>query len=85
MASLNLTIDIPCEPKSVDISALKSQLTAFAKILLSMPSVKSNNAAATNADPFAELDTGWGGDKDSHQIADELYASRTSTRFAETW
>ena len=84
MNSYNLTLDIPCEDKRIDIEALKRELLAFAKILVSSPSLLLPKEKEKNMDPFAELDTTWGGDRDANDIAEELHAMRSDTRLAET-
>ena len=45
--------------------------------------VKREEAIAS--DPFAELDTSWGGNRDANDIAEELHTMRPDTRVIETW
>ena len=40
---------------------------------------------AITSDPFAELDTSWGGNRDANDIANELHVMRSDTRIIETW
>ena len=40
---------------------------------------------AIPSDPFAKLDTSWGGNRDANDIANELHAMRSDTRVIETW
>lgn len=49
---------------------------------VSLPKAVDN---VTNADPFACLDTHWGGNRDANDIANELHDMRANSRTIETW
>lgn len=85
MATLNLTLNIPCENERINIAALKAELIAFAKIIISSPSVSFPKKKEEEEDPFAELDTSWGGDRDANEIADELHDMRSCSRTVDAW
>ena len=85
MNTYNLTLDIPCENKHIDVEALKRELLAFAKILVSSPSLTLPQTTESTLDPFAELDTAWGGDRDANEISEELHSMRSDSRVAEKW
>lgn len=85
MATLNLTLNIPCEKEGINVAALKAELIAFAKIMISSPSLVLPNSKEEKEDPFAELDTAWGGDRDANEIADELHEMRSDSRTIDAW
>lgn len=55
--AINLTIDVPVDAKLIDTSALRSQLTEFAKILLLTPSIKKAKEEISTTNQFVEPDT----------------------------
>ena len=82
MAAMTFTIEVPDSVK-LDHKALQEQLTAFAKILISYaPKVKKKEKEDMHI--FDCFSGEWGGNRDSHEIADELYAGRENSRTVET-
>ena len=74
MAAMTFTVEVPDSVK-LDRKALQEQLTTFAKILISYaPKVKKEEKEDMHI--FDCFSGNWGGDRDSHEIADELYAGR---------
>lgn len=85
MARLDISIDVPSDLERFDLEVLKKQLSAFARFLLTSPSITQPKSNETDQDPFASLDTDWGGNRDANDIADELHEMRTNTRTIEAW
>ena len=82
MAAMTFTIEVPDSVK-LDRKALQEQLTAFAKILISYaPKVKKKEKEDMHI--FDWYSGYWGGNRDSHEITDELYAGRENSHTVET-
>ena len=77
MAAMTFTIEVPDSVK-LDCKTLQEQLTAFAKILIYAPNVKKKEKEDIHI--FDCFSSDWGGNRDSHEIADELYAGRENSR-----
>ena len=86
------TLSYSPTPLHLDITladnAMVADIKQAIKMIKGIASVRVVNAVkekSSAADPFAELDTSWGGDRDANEIADELHAMRCDARMAETW
>lgn len=62
-------------------------LTTICNVWLNILSKKydAQMEESFTSDPFAELDTSWGGNRDANDIANELHVMRSDTRIIETW
>ncbi len=78
MAAMTFTIEVPDSIK-LDRKALQEQLSTFAKILISY-APKDKKDEKEDMHIFDCFSGDWGGDCDSHEIADELYAGRENSR-----
>jgi hypothetical protein len=73
---------------TLEDNAMVADIKKAIQMIKGISSVKVVNAVkkkAISSDPFAELDTTWGGDRDANDIAEELHAMRSDTRVIETW
>lgn len=88
MASMTMTFDLP-ETQDIDLVALKKQMQAFFKMVLSMPNIhKAEPKTAEEKDDIHIFDCfsgDFGGDRDANEIADEIHDSRIFTRSIEPW
>ena len=87
MAALTVTIDVPQEAGLVlDQEALRQQLSAFARILVSAPVFrKEDSRHDDDIHVFEGLHSDWGGDADAVEIASSLRGDRSSSRTVGTW
>jgi len=82
---MTMTFDLP-ETQDIDLVALKQQMQAFFKMVLSMPNVHKEKAVADKKEDIHIFDCfsgDFGGDRDANDIADELHDSRLFTRTVE--
>ena len=86
MAALTVTIDVPQEAGLVfDQEALRRQLSAFARILVSVPVFRKEDSRHDDIHVFDGLHSDWGGDEDVVEIASSLRRDRSSSRTVGTW
>ena len=86
MAALTVTIDVPQEAGLVlDQEALRQQLSAFARILISAPVLRKEDSRHDDIHVFDGLHSDWGGDEDVVEIASSLRRDRSSSRTVGTW
>ena len=86
MAALTVTIDVPQEAGLIfDQEALRQQLSAFARILVSAPVFRKEVSRHEDIHVFDGLHTDWGGDADAVEIASSLRGDRSSSRTVGTW
>ena len=86
MAALTVTIDVPQEAGLFfDQEALRRQLSAFARILVSAPAVRKEDSQHEDIHVFDGLHTDWGGDANAVEIASSLRRDRSSSRTVGTW
>ena len=86
MAALTVTIDVPQEAGLVfDQEALRRQLSAFARILVSVPVFRKEDSRHDDIHVFDGLHSDWGGDEDVVEIASSLRGDRSSSRTVGTW
>lgn len=78
-----LHLDITLEDNAM-IADIK-QAIKMIKGITSVRVVDDSMSNSASIDPFAELDTSWGGDRDANEIADELHSMRSDTRVIESW
>lgn len=75
--------DVTIEDDSM-ISEVKRALQMIKGVTsVTLSSVSDKNVVSS--DPFEELDTTWGGDRDANDIAEELHSMRNNSRTVETW
>ena len=86
MAALTVTIDVPQEAGLVlDQEALRQQLSAFARILVSASVLRKEDSRHDAIHVFDGLHSDWGGDADAVEIASSLRGDRSSSRTVGTW
>ena len=86
MAALTVTIDVPQEAGLFfDQEALRQQLSAFARILVSVPVFRKEDSRHDDIHVFDGLHSDWGGDADAVEIAASLRGGRSSSRTVGTW
>ena len=86
MAALTVTIDVPQEAGLVfDQEALRRQLSAFARIFVSVPVFRKEDSRHDDIHVFDGLHSDWGGDEDVVEIASSLRRDRSSSRTVGTW
>ena len=86
MAALTVTIDVPQEAGLVfDQEALRRQLSAFARILVSVPVFRKEDSRHDDIHVFDGLHSDWGGDEDVVESASSLRRDRSSSRTVGTW
>ena len=86
MAALTVTIDVPQEAGLFfDQEALRQQLSAFARILVSVPVFRKEDSRHDDIHVFDGLHSDWGGDADAVEIASSLRGGRSSSRTVGTW
>ncbi|MDO5318093.1 MAG: hypothetical protein Q4G65_05650 [bacterium] len=86
MAALTVTIDVPQEAGLIfDQEALRQQLSAFARILVSAPVFRKEVSRHEDIHVFDGLHTDWGGNADAVEIASSLRGDRSSSRTVGTW
>jgi len=84
MAAMTFTVDVP-DTITLNRQALQQQLTAFAKILISYAPRTDIMKKKEDMHIFDCFSGDWGGDRDSHEIADELHDGRVNSRTIESW
>lgn len=72
---------------TLEDNSMLAEIKEVLKMIKGIASINVAKVAAdeTTRDPFAELDTNWGGDNDANEIAEELHSKRVNTREIVTW
>lgn len=72
---------------TLEDDSMFAEIKDVLKMIKGIASVNVAKVAAneTEADPFAELDTNWGGDRDANEIAEELHSQRGNLHKNVTW
>ena len=86
MAAMTVTVDVP-QPAypHFDQDALRRQLSAFARILVSVPVFRQATAEREDVHIFDRLHTDWGGDADAVELAASLRSGRATSRTVGAW
>ena len=86
MAAVTITVDVPQTVGfDFDQEALRRQLSAMARLLVSTPVLRRADSEHEDIHIFDELHTDWGGDADVDELASSLRNSSTASRTVETW
>lgn len=86
MCTLNMTFEVP-DSRAIDIEALKLQIYDIVNVIIARPSLlksekKDVRHKELDMSVFDCFSGNFGGDRDAHEIADELHDSRVFTRNA---
>lgn len=81
MATLTFTINVP-DNKAIDLAALKMQVEAFVNAVVSVPTILKKDEKE-DLHVFDCFSGDYGGDKDAHEIEEELRSCRVFIRKVE--
>ena len=86
MAAMTVTVDVPQTAYLYfDSDALRRQLTAFARMLVTAPVLRHGDSQREDVHVFDGLHPDWGGDGDVVELAASLRSSRFASRTVDSW